>query len=94
MKNRIRYSAGDGDQAQVFYTYGARFWREIENALTIAPNGSGRLAALIVESDNFSNIDLNSADEIASFLDRHSDEKARPIVRCFLLDEDCAVGNE
>lgn len=91
---QVRYSAGNGDQAQVFYSYGARFWREIESVLTIAPNGSGRLAALIAESDNFSDIDLNSANELASFLDRHSDGKARPIVRCFLLDEDCAIGIE
>ncbi len=91
---QARYTAGDSDQAQVFYTYGARFWREIESILTTEPNGSGRLAALIVQSGNFSEINLNSANELASFLDRHSDGKAGPIVRCFLIDEDCAVGTE
>ncbi len=89
-----RYTAGDGDQAQVFYTYGARFWRKIESILTIDSNGSGRLAALIAASNNFSDIDLNSANELASFLDLHSDGKAGPIVRCFLIDENCAVGTE
>lgn len=89
LEAQASYSTGDEDQAQVFYTYGARFWREIESILTNKPNRSGRLAALIVESDNFSKIDLNSANELAMFLDLHSDGKARPIVLCFLLNQ-CA----
>ena len=83
------YSAGDAGQAQVFYTWGARFWREIETVLTNQPNGSGRLAALIRETKNFAEIDLNDADALADLLDRHSDDRATPIVRCFLRGLSC-----
>lgn len=83
------YGGGDAGQAQVFYTWGARFWREIETVLTNQPNGSGRLAALIRETKNFAEIDLNDADALADLLDRHSDDRATPIVRCFLRGLSC-----
>ena len=78
------YGAGDIGQAQVFYTWGARFWRKIESVLTNQPNRSGKLAALIVATNNFADTDLNDADALAALLDRHSDDRALPIVRCFL----------
>ncbi len=83
------YGAGDGGQAQVFYTWGARFWREIEKVLTNQPNESGSLAALIVETNNFAQVDLNNAGALAMLLDRHSEDRASPIVRCFLQGLDC-----
>lgn len=86
---QARYSAGDGEQAQVFYTWGARFWREIEKVLTNPPNRSGRLAALLRATNNFSGTDLVNADAIAALLDRHSDGRAQPIVRCFLQGAAC-----
>jgi hypothetical protein len=83
------YASGDGSQGQVFYTYGARFWREIERVLTNPPGPSGRLAALIQSSRNFAGVDLNDAADLARFLDRHSASRAGPIVRCFLRGEGC-----
>ncbi|NBB23567.1 hypothetical protein GVM20_00320 [Porphyrobacter sp. SLTP] len=89
LESQALYSAGDGGQAQVFYTWGARFWREIEKVLTNQPNGSGRLAALIRETNNFADIDLNDADALADLLDQHSDDRASPIVQCFLRGLSC-----
>lgn len=83
------YLAGDGGQAQLFYTYGAHFWRDIEAVLTSPANSSGRLAALIKASENFKGIDMNDAGALGAFLDRHSDGRARPIVNCYLLGQDC-----
>jgi len=83
------YGKGDGAQGQVFYTYGARFWRAIEQVLTNPPNPSGRLAALIKASRNFEGVELNDAAALGSFLDRYSQGRAAPIVRCFLLGTDC-----
>lgn len=88
------YDAGDGGQSQVFYTWGARFWREIEKVLTNQPNQSGKLAALIVETNNFADIDLNDVDALAALLDQHSDNKAAFIVRCFLEGADCPALGE
>jgi len=91
LEAQARYSAGDGSQGQVFYTYGARFWREIERVLTNPGNASGRLAALIKQSRNFAGVNLNDAAALGAFLDRHSAGRAGPIVRCFLLGEGCAA---
>lgn len=73
----------------VFYSRGPRFWREIEAVLTSRANGSGRLAALIQDSDGFRGIDLSDADTLASYLDRYSDGRAGRIVRCHLLGLGC-----
>jgi hypothetical protein len=86
------FAAGDGDQAQLFYLHGARFWREIEAVLEVPPNGSGRLAALILGSRNFAGVDLQNADSVAAFLDRHSAGRAGPIVRCYLEGRGCPAG--
>ena len=83
------FAEGDGDQAQLFYIHGARFWREIEAVLHVPPNGSGRLAALIHSSRNFAGVDLASAGALAAFLDRHSAGRAGPIVRCYLEGQGC-----
>lgn len=80
------YEAGNSEQAQVFYTYGARFWREIEKVLVNTPNGSGRLAAVIQQSDNFAGIDLTDAYDLSRFLDLYSNNRAGPLVTCFLID--------
>lgn len=89
LEAQARYSAGDGEQAQIFYTYGARFWGEIETVLVNPPNGSGRLAALIRASGNFAGTDLMDAEGLADLLDRHSDGRAGPIVRCYLRGIGC-----
>lgn len=83
------FDAGDKGQAQVFYTWGARFWREIEKVLTNQPNQSGRLSALILHTRNFSEIDLNDPVALANLLDRHSEDRASPVVRCFLTGLAC-----
>jgi hypothetical protein len=83
------YAAGDGEQRYQFYTKGARFWAEIERVLTVTPNGSGRLAALIRSSRNFRDVDLANAPALAAFLDRHSQGRAGAIVDCFLVRLDC-----
>ena len=89
------FDAGDKEQAQVFYTWGARFWREIENVLTNQPNQSGRLSALILQTRNFSEIDLNDPVALVNLLDRHSEDGASAIVRCFLQGMACeSVGVE
>lgn len=93
LEAQVLYSAGDGGQAQVFYTWGARFWREIESVLTNQPNPSGRLATLIRETNNFADIDLNDADALAALLDQHSDDRASPLVRCFLQGLSCPAAN-
>lgn len=86
---QAKYSAGDTAQAQVFYIWGARFWREIEKVLTVPPNESGRLAALIKQTDNFAGVDLADAEAVATFLDRYSEGRSRPIVLCFLKGQAC-----
>lgn len=83
------YAAGDGDQRTQFYTKGARFWAAIERVLTIPPNGSGRLAALIRASNNFEGVNLNDGAALAAFLDRHSGGAAAPLVDCFLVRPAC-----
>jgi hypothetical protein len=89
LEAQAAYAAGDGEQAQIFYIHGARFWRDIEQVLTVAPIGSGRLAALIKASDNFAGTDLNDAGALAALLDRHSGNRAGPIVRCYLQGRGC-----
>jgi hypothetical protein len=73
----------------VFYRRGPRFWREIQAVLTSRRNGSGRLAALIQDSDGFRGINLSDANAVGRFLDRHSAGRAGPIVRCHLLGAGC-----
>lgn len=83
------YNEGDGSQAAIFYTYGAKFWRAIEDVLTNEPNGSGRLAALIKGSNNFDGVNLTNAGALADFLDQHSAGRAGGIVACFLEGAGC-----
>lgn len=83
------YAAGDGDQAQLFYVHGARFWREIEAVLDVPPNGSGQLAALILASRNFAGVNLEDSGAVVAFLDRHSAGRAGPIVLCYLEGRGC-----
>ena len=88
------YAAGDGEQAGIFYVHGARFWRAIERVLDGPAGGSGKLAALIKASDNLAGVDLHDADSLAAFLDRHSSDRAGPIVRCYLLGSDCPPADQ
>jgi hypothetical protein len=90
LEAQARYSSGDGEQAQLFYIHGARFWREVERVLTTPASPSGRLAALIKRSNNFAGVNLNDAAAVTGFLDHHSDGRAGPIVRCFLLGQGCS----
>jgi hypothetical protein len=85
-----------GDQTNYgdFYSKGARFWAAIDNVLTVKPNDTGRLAALIKQTDGLEGLNWLDADAIALFFDRYSDGRASPIVKCFLVQSNCALANK
>lgn len=80
---------GDGSGYEVFYTKAARFWAAIDAALINPPNESGRLAALIKQTRGMQGVDWADPTSIAAFLDRYSNDRAKPIVRCYLAGERC-----
>jgi hypothetical protein len=84
---------GDDSEYGSFYSRGTRFWVAIERVLNIAPNGSGRLAALIQRTNGMEEMDWKNAESIAAFLDRYSGGRAAPIVRCYLVEDSCAAAN-
>lgn len=87
---QLDYDRGSQDEGRgVFYSRGARFWREIEAVLTSRGNASGRLAALIQDSGGLRGVDWTDADAVARWLDRHSGGRAGPIVRCHLSGTGC-----
>jgi len=84
-----------GDQSDYgdFYNRGARFWAAIEAVLTVKPNGSGKLAALIKQTNGFAGLDWTNADAIAAYFDRFSKGRAGAVVRCYLTDDGCPQAN-
>ena len=80
---------GDGSNYEAFYGKGARFWAAIDGALTTRQNPSGRLAALIQNTNGLRGLDWSNAAAIAAYFNARSDGKAGPIVRCYLVDANC-----
>jgi hypothetical protein len=76
-----------------FYSRGARFWAAIDKVLSVAPNGSGKLAALIRKTNGFAGLDWTNADAIAAYFDRYSRGRAGAVVRCYLTDGGCQQAN-
>lgn len=81
--------AGDQSRYGDFYSKGTRFWLEIDKALTIEPNGSGRLAALIKKTNGMNGLNWRDPAQIAAYFDRFTQGKASSIVQCHLVDDDC-----
>jgi hypothetical protein len=86
--------AGDDSAYASFYGKGARFWAAIERVLTVRPNDTGRLAALIQQTRGLQGIDWSSGDRIAEYLDSYSNGRAGPVVRCYLIEDGCPSGRE
>ena len=84
-----------GDQSDYgdFYSRGARFWAAIDKVLSVAPNGSGKLAALIGKTNGFAGLDWTNADAIAAYFDRYSRGRAGAVVCCYLTDGGCQQAN-
>lgn len=84
-----------GDQTNYgdFYSKGARFWAAIDKVLSITPNGSGKLAALIKQTNGFAGLDWASADAVAAYFDRYSNGRAGAVVRCYLTKGGCPQAN-
>ena len=80
---------GDNGNYDAFYGKGSRFWAAIDAVLTTRRNGSGRLAALIQDTNGLQGIDWSKPDAIAAFLDARSAGRASAIVRCYLIKADC-----
>jgi hypothetical protein len=91
----IEQAVERGDQSDYgsFYSKGARFWATIDKVLTIKPNGSGKLAALIQQTNGLAGLNWSNADAIAAYLDRYSNGRAGPIVRCYLVEMGCREAN-
>jgi hypothetical protein len=88
------FKAGDGSAYPLFYGKGARFWAAIEQVLTVRPNGSGNLAALIRETKGFEGIAWSDGDQIARYFDRYSQGRARAIVQCFVIEDNCRIADQ
>lgn len=80
---------GNSSGYETIYAGGARFWAAIDKVLTIEPNRSGKLAALIKRTRGMPGVDWSNADAIASYLDRYTDKRAGPIVSCYLVESRC-----
>jgi len=86
--------AGDEAAYEKLYGRGARFWWAVEKVLTVAPNGSGKLSALIQQTGGMEGMDWHNAENIASYLNHFSSGHAGPIVQCFLVDDNCTQANK
>lgn len=84
------YAGGDDQQGDVFYGKGARFWMAIEKVLTTPDGQSGRLGALVKSSNSFADLDWSNLEAIAAYFNTKSNDRAGPIVRCFLAETGCA----
>jgi hypothetical protein len=82
--------AGDGSEYRVFYTRAARFWAAIDAALIIRPNGSGKLAALIKQTQGMQGVNWRDHRSISHFLDQYTKGRASDIVQCHLVEDLCA----
>lgn len=91
LKLQQAFKAGDGSAYPLFYGKGARFWAAIDQVLTVPPNRSGKLAALIRQTSGFEGMEWSDGDQIARYLDRYSQGRAAPIVRCFVIEDSCSA---
>jgi hypothetical protein len=80
---------GDSSNYAVFYSKGARFWQAIDAVLVTRDSPSGRLAALIRDSDAFAEVDWTDPDSLAAFLDARSNGRAGALVSCYLVETGC-----
>ena len=80
---------GDGSNYDAFYGKGARFWAAIDQALVTRSNSSGRLAALIQDTNGLQGLDWSKPESIARYLDARSAGQAHAIVTCYLVTPDC-----
>ena len=80
---------GDGGNYEAFYGKGARFWAAIDALLTTRSNPSGRLAALIQDTNGLEGLDWSQPDAIAAYFNARSAGRAGAIVRCYLVVSDC-----
>ena len=83
----------DGSDYDVFYNRGIRFWWAIDHILTIKPNPSGKLAALLQQTDGFAGVDWKDPKSIARFFDEYSIGRASSVVQCYLVDDACDAAN-
>jgi hypothetical protein len=88
------FNVGDGSAYPSFYAKGARFWAAIERVLAVRPNGSGKLSALIRQTEGLKGIDWSDGDQIAEYLDRYSEGRARAVVRCFVIEDNCPIAGD
>lgn len=86
---QARLDRGDGSDYEIFYSRGTRFWEALDRVLSIAPNGSGRLAALFRQSGGFAGVRWNDPTAIAAFFDRYSGGAAGRVVQCYLVEDAC-----
>lgn len=80
---------GDGANYDALYGKGARFWKAIDAVLITRRNPSGRLAALIQDTQGLKGLDWTKPESIARYLDARSAGRASPIVSCYLVKPDC-----
>lgn len=76
-----------------FYSKGARFWQAIDAVLVTRGSPSGRLAALIHDSDAFAEVDWDDPASLATFLDARSDGRADVLVHCYLVENGCPAAD-
>ena len=86
---QAQVARGDGSNYEAFYGKGARFWAAIDAVLVTRRNPSGRLAALIQDTDGLKGLDWSSPDAIAAYFNARSSGRAGTIVHCYLLASDC-----
>lgn len=80
---------GNSANYNAFYSKGARFWQAVDAVLTTRDSPSGRLAALIQDSNVFADVDWSDPASLAAFLDARSDGRAGALVRCYLTESGC-----
>lgn len=80
---------GDSARYGALYSKGARFWAAIEPLLNVRPSACGRVAALFQQTGGMQGLDWSNSEAIAVYLDRWSDGRAGPVVRCYLEEDGC-----
>lgn len=80
---------GDGSNYEAFYGKGARFWAAIDAVLVTRGNPTGRLAALIQDTDGLKGLDWSKPDAISAYFNTRSGGRAGAIVHCYLVAADC-----
>jgi hypothetical protein len=84
---------GDASDYGIFYSRGTRFWQAIDRVLTIRPNRSGKLGALLQRTKGFEGVAWKDPGSIAAFFDGYSGGAAKQIVRCYLIEDSCRDAN-